>query len=77
MDKVSTIAGLLYLSEKEEAQKIALQLLHGDISLKMAYQNKVISELLKAAERLQKHGLDEATQKKIHEFIQDYLYEMV
>lgn len=77
MDKVSTIAGLLYLSEKEEAKKISLQLLHGDISLKMAYQNKAISESLKAAERLQKHGLDEATLKKINEFIQENLYEMV
>lgn len=77
MDKISTIAGLLYLSENEMVKEMAVQLLHGDITLKKAKQHNDLTELVKAAEQKQQQRIDEDILDKIRLFIEENLYEKV
>lgn len=78
MDKLTMIAGLLFLSEKIEYQDSAVKLLNGDLTLDTAKKTPILSKQVNELETLLKtESIDEETNQKVMEFVEKYLFEVV
>ncbi|MGS2778367.1 hypothetical protein ACVBAX_13455 [Robertmurraya sp. GLU-23] len=77
MDKLTMIAGLLFLSEIKEYQDSAIMLLNGDLTLDVAKKTPNLSKQVYELENLLKtETIDEETNQKVMEFVGKYLFEM-
>ncbi|MEK4441914.1 MULTISPECIES: hypothetical protein [unclassified Niallia] len=73
MDQISCISYILHQSREENIQKIAIDLLIGDISLKEAEKisPKMKKELKKAEALYKSHRVD---LKAVSVFVQDFMF---
>lgn len=77
MDKLTMIAGLLFLSEIKEYQDYAIKLLNGDLTLNAAKKIPKLSKQVNELENLLKTELiDEETQHKVMQFVEKHLFEI-
>lgn len=77
MDKLTMIAGLLYLTGIKEYQDTAIELLNGDLTLDAAKKTPKLSKQVKELENLLKtESIDEETQNKVMQFVEEYLFEL-
>lgn len=77
MDKLTMIAGLLFLTEIKEYQDSAIELLNGDLTLDATKKIPKLSKQVKELENLLKtESIDEETQHKVMQFVEEHLYEI-
>lgn len=78
MDKLTMIAGLLFLSEIKEYQETAVNLLNGEITLDAAKKNPKLSKQVYELENLLKtESIDDDTHQKVLRFVEENLFEIV
>ncbi|PLR79981.1 hypothetical protein CVD25_20540 [Bacillus canaveralius] len=78
MDKTSYIAGLLYyLTDREDIQAAAIELLNGELTLKKATKNRQICDYVSKAEKqYASNMIDPELQKKVVFFVESHLFEV-
>lgn len=78
MDKLTMIAGLLYLTDIKEYQDTAVELLNGDLTLDAAKKTPRLSKQVNELENLLKtETIAEETKHKVMQFVEKYLFEIV